>query len=156
MLLTVEAIYKSACASYSRAPHPDQCLAWESVLRGYHFDEIKNALSDWQADTTPEFDGKPRGTRFPMPADLAANICKHRRVITSTREFHCCAKCQDGWLRLFNGTTVGGMAVDAKVEAVRRCECFLDHLAAHFGVTRTELPAKLAERKREREKRKVA
>jgi hypothetical protein len=39
---------------------------------------------------------------------------------------------------------------------VRRCECFLVYLTDRFGVTQAQLAAKLAERKREREKRRAA
>jgi hypothetical protein len=58
--------------------------------------------------------------------------------------------------RVFEGMTVDNHPVDARLGAVRRCECWWEYLSAFYGVPRRELGAKLEELKRDRQKRKRA
>jgi hypothetical protein len=153
---TLESLYRSACSSYSRVPNPDQCLAWESVLNRFRLHEIGQALMEWQADVTEEYDGRPRGKTFPSPADLAVIVVRNKRINAAQRQFTPCNSCDAGWIRVFQGTTIAGKQLDAKVGALRRCECWWEYLAGYYGVPRSELAAKLTELKRDREKRKRA
>jgi hypothetical protein len=149
----VAELYEWAIASYNKKPIIEVAEAWESVLHDILIPELRNALRIWQADTTEEWDGRPRGAKFPEPSDLAMIASKQKlydRSRSSTAKFVSCGQCQDGWIHVTRGTTAGGHPVDEKIGAVLRCECWNQYLCGVFGIARSQLKEKLREREEER------
>lgn len=69
------------------------------------------------------------GRFFPKPAEILALIEAHKGQ--NRVEFEACEKngCIDGWVRVFEGLTVGSTVtppkpVDPKIGAVIRCQCW--------------------------------
>jgi hypothetical protein len=127
-------LYARTIQTYNREPKDGEFDAWLNVLGGFTFGDVDSALRRWQADTTLEdYTNRPKGARMPSPAEVLASIQKFENA-NQTR-FISCGKCEEGWVRVFDGHTDGwrpGMSnpeahkVDPKIGAVKRCECFIN------------------------------
>jgi hypothetical protein len=73
--------------------------------------------------------------KFPAkPADIYMLIRQHQETPRhDDKQFRPCGKCEFGWIRVYEGMTVGTVLgrrpVDPKVGAVKRCDCFLQWAA---------------------------
>lgn len=154
--MTITQIYETATASYGRPFNPSQCDAWKRALQEFTAAEVQAALGEWQKNTVPDFDGRTLGSKLPQPSDIRA-ICLHNRELETRRnsgDFVPCNKCEEGWVRVFEGRTVKGNVIDEKAGAVRMCECRIDYLCAYFHCARAELPERLRKHREARAKRK--
>lgn len=129
----IEELYTRTLESYSRQAKDGEFGSWENVLGSYAYRDLDAALRRWQADTeVEEYTNRPRGSRMPSVTELKASIERTERA-AGTR-FESCGKCEEGWVRVFTGMTIGSKdckpsQVDPKVGAVKRCQCFLNWAA---------------------------
>jgi hypothetical protein len=150
--VTIGQLYVKVCSQYNREANEDQAHAWKSVLGEYQTPVVESAICIWQSNLTPAWDGRPIGAMFPTPADVKAIVELEKSKQTGT--FTACYQdgCEDGWIRLTVGRTVGnaskpeGCPIDEKVGAVKRCECWWLYLCGAIGCSRHELRSVLKQR----------
>jgi hypothetical protein len=156
--MTVPQIYKSAAAAYGRPFVDDQCNAWSRALQGFTAAEVQSAVDAWARNITPDFDGRMLGSKMPQPADLRV-LCVRQRESETRRQsgdFVSCGRCEEGWVRTFEGRTVKDNLVDPKAGAVRMCACRIDYLCTFFSCAAAGLPERIRKHREERGKRKAA
>jgi len=90
---------------------------WGRILAPYPVKAIDFAFDNWGRN----------GKVWPKPANILELIAAWN--LSNKPEFKGCSNCEDGWIRVFDGKTWGGHAVDPKVGMVKRCQCFLDWCA---------------------------
>lgn len=104
--------------------------AWMSVLGEFTYPELDSACRRWKADTTiEEWSSRPIGARMPDASELKASILKFKDA--QHGHFAPCGKCDNGWVRVFDGLTAGWYdggkrnrsQVDSKIGAMRECDC---------------------------------
>lgn len=127
-------LYVKTTQQYRRDPNDDEFESWIGVLSGYKFQEISQALDRWLGDTTlEEFTNRPKGARMPSPAEIKLSV--QTTELIQGEKFKGCGQdgCMNGWVREFEGMTVGGNKIDPKVGAARRCKCFYEWCASRKG-----------------------
>lgn len=128
--MSIDTIYADVCEEKHRKFTDGELKAWKDVLGRYSDADIDAALRRHRNNTAiDEFTQKPIGDIMPMPASLKLSI--ERFNAANLKKFHSCGQCENGWVRVFKGFTIGDEAgtrnaVDPKVGAVRRCACHLE------------------------------
>lgn len=131
-----EELYFATATQYRRERTNEECDAWMRVLGDYDAREIRCAIDDWECDTTIEtFTDRPRGSRMPMAAEVKSLIELRKRLKSQAERFQPCGECESGWVRVYEGLTLGSKdvkksPVDQKVGAVRLCQCRADWIAS--------------------------
>lgn len=143
-------LYLRCLGAYGREPRDGEMDAWLNVLGGFGSSDIDASIRRWQADSRlDDFTHRPVGARMPTAAELKQSIeaFNKREFRLNSGRFISCGKCDDGWIRVFKGMTVGPepgdpQPVDPKVGAVRRCKCFHEYCARKMHQSSLELPPK--------------
>lgn len=118
-------LYAEVIQSYQRTPNEAEFKAWTEVLGTFTFADVEAAIRRWRNDTLVEFQTqRPRGARIPTPAELKVSIESFDKA--NSEHFVPCNKCEGGWIRIAEGKTDKGYAVNKSVGAVKRCECFFN------------------------------
>ena len=131
--MSIEKIYADVCEEKHRKLTDGELRAWQDVLGEFSDSDIDAALRRHRHNTeVDDFTGKVLGDLMPMPAALKLSIEKFNSV--ETGKFRSCGKCQEGWIYVYKGLTVGPnpgdpQPIDPKVGAVRRCQCFHEYCA---------------------------
>ena len=124
-------------ALQGKEPRDGEFDAWLNVIGGYPSPDVDAAIRRWQSDTyVEEFTGRPRGARMPTAVELKASIDSWNNA--SAKKFVSCGSCEGGWIRVFEGLTVGssafsGRPIDKNHGAMRRCKCFNEYMAARLA-----------------------
>lgn len=137
--MSVEQIYADVCEEKHRKLTDGELRAWQDVLGEFSDADLDAALRRHRNNTAvDEFTGKVLGDLMPMPAALKKSIERFNSI--STGRFRPCNECENGWIYVYKGKTVGPdpgdpQPIDPKIGAVRRCQCFHDYCAskAHNG-----------------------
>lgn len=116
-----EEMYFATAEEYHRERSNEQCDKWVRLLSQFSPQEIRSALDDWECDITPEFNGKPRGSRMPDATEILALIGERKRLLAQARKFKACNSCDNGWVRQKD---------EKGNDAVKPCQCRVDWIAA--------------------------
>jgi hypothetical protein len=156
--MTIGELYVKTCNAYGRTPNADQGSSWLVVLGSYGPTAVENAIRSWQGNQTLEYDGRPRGSRFPMPADIRMMIETEQRSDrhSNASAFIPCEHdgCVEGWRLVFQGKTAGstvhpeGTTINPKFGAVRRCACWTRFLCGVYHCEPSDLTAVLQRKTR--------
>ena len=106
---------------------PEEMKNWGKLMAEHSLAEMRYA-----------FETYTRGADFlPKPKDIIALVSQFRQK--RTEGFRPCANCEDGWVKVYEGNTVGWDSspygergqlhpkpIDKKHGAMVRCQCFID------------------------------
>lgn len=99
---------------YSKEMKALDIKAWQEFLKGHTSQAIEWAFENWQRNS--KF--------FPRPKDILDLLGTWK--VENRLQFRSCGKCEEGWLRIFEGKTAGGHDINPKFGAMTRCQCWLD------------------------------
>lgn len=131
MKVTVSQLYKRTCEYYQKKPEDAAATAWIDALTGFGMSEVESALNQHEADYTMDNLGRTKGSYMPFASDLVSLIMRNRSKAVISNKFRPCGKCDSGWVRTFDGMTVGSddgtrAEVDKKIGAVEPCQCRIE------------------------------
>ena len=105
---------KRTALLFSRKLEPEEVTTWQDFLKGNSSQAIEWAFENWQRNA--KF--------FPKPKDILDLLSTWK--VENRLEFKSCGKCEEGFIRIFEGKTAGGHNINPKFGAMTRCECWLD------------------------------